>query len=282
MRRNVAVSIGLIALLLLSGCSGLDLSGSTETETTAGTSTHTTTGTDTMTPAQIEHPDGWNETGVADIMAAYESHYRALFAHDSFTRNVSMQYLYPNQTVESTGAYDLSASTYYRHERGTLNGSRSIARAWYQTDNQLYIANLTGRPSYNSSDSNSFESSVAFFTNTPIGQSGPIYYTISSVHFSGSERIVRDGETMFKFEATAIDANDTTHFIPPMVNDSTVDSFSMTTIVDGEGLIRSAEYDITYTTSAGKTHSRSGFIKFTGLNETNVAKPDWLAEAKAN
>ncbi|WP_390207442.1 DUF7537 family lipoprotein [Halocatena marina] len=72
-----------------------------------------------------------------------------------------------------------------------------------------------------------------------------------------------------------------TSMIPPMVSESTVENFTMTALVDSDGLVRSSTYEITYTTSEGETHSRTGSIRFNGADTTTVTEPAWVEEAQA-
>jgi hypothetical protein len=290
----------------LAGCSGVlpasdDLLGTetstigTETATLPSateTATHPsateTTATPTATTIQntdqksIEYPVGWNESGVEAPMKAYSQHYSALFSYDSFTRTENWTFFEPGQTLTSVGRVDQTTKQAHWTQTVTDSGAQILHQELYQKDHRLYITNRSQPPTYNSTNRYSFQTYTEFRVNKPLARSGPVLYALTNVRYGDAERITRNGETLFRYKSTTLRENNTIDMVPVSVFESTVNEFSMTTVVDSDGLIRSSTYSITYTTKQGKTYTRTGSIRFDGLNSTTVSEPAWVEEARAN
>jgi hypothetical protein len=291
----------------LAGCSGVlpasDDSPGTETptigtETTTHPSTTETTPTATATPTAtsiatpttiqntdqkaIEYPVGWNASGVEAPLKAYSQHYSALFSYDSFTRTENWTYFEPGQALILVGQVDRTTKQAHWNQTVIDSGTQIVHQELYQKGHTLYMTNRSQPPTYNSTNRYSFQTYTEFRVNKRLARSGPVMYALTNVRYDGAERITRNGETLFRYESTTLRENSTIDMVPVSVHESTVNEFSMTTVVDSDGLIRSSTYSITYTTKKGKTYTRTGSIRFDGLNSTTVTEPAWVEKARAN
>ncbi len=290
-RLKTVGSLCLVALVVLSGCAAFESGDSGTPAATSDTDapatgqsdeqTATQTQTPEPTPESIDHPTGWNESGIADGLEAYHAHYEALYTYNSFTRIERSPYLEPHQTLSSIGRYDQDAKLLDIAYNVTENGSTIMEQGEYQSEKQYYFMNGTDSRNYEHAERYSYDSYMKHRTNRPYARSGPVYYAVSDVYYDGAERIVRDGETMFEYQSNELQPNGTLSFVPPVLGETTAEEFSMTTIVDGDGMIRQIEYEITYTIAGRGTFTRTGSLEFTKLDDTTVNEPDWLDEAKA-
>lgn len=251
----------------------------TETTVTATPKATTIKNTDQKS---IEYPVGWNESGVENPLKAYSQHYSALFSYDSFTRTENWTYFKPGQALILVGRVDQTTKQAHWDQTVTDSGTQILHQELYQKGHKLYITNRSQPPTYNSTNRYSFQAYTEFRVNKPLAKSGPVMYALTNVRYGDAERITRNGETLFRYESTTLRENSTIDMVPVSVHESTVNEFSMTTVVDSDGLIRSSTYSITYTTKQGKTHTRTGSIRFDGLNSTTVTEPAWVGEARTN
>lgn len=299
--RKQLIAVLVVVLVGISGCSGLSPFGdsSTEPSPTATADTEstepaatTTVNTEPTEPAattqptspdsDIKHPSGWNETGVEDFPTAYNQHYNTLYSHDNFTRISNWTFLEPGQYLHRVARIDQSSKQQHWNTTVIDSGNQTLHEEQYQKDGMLYYTNRSNPPTYNTTSRYSFDTYMEFETNRRIGKSGPVYYTLWSSQYTDSERVVYDGETMFRYTSTQL-RNESLKldFLPPILDNMTVEEFNMTTIVDSDGMIRSSEYEITYTIEGGETHTRTGLLQFDG-GETTVTEPAWVEEAKAS
>lgn len=282
MNRRPLFILLVIIMMGVAGCSGMAPFGDDTDAETPTTAVETTTTTQLSTPKEISHPPGWNESGVEDFFEAYDQHYSALYTYDSFTRTKKWTYFDPGQTLTSVGRFDQSAEQLHWNTTVTDSGTQIRHSEQYQKGDELILSNRTGSPTYNTTNRYSFDTYMKFMTNKRLARSGPVTYALDSVQYTDSERVVHEGQTMFRYQSTELQNGSKIDVIPPMVSESTVDDFNMTTLVDSDGLIRSTEYEITYTTSEGETHTRTGMYRLNATDETGVEEPGWVEEAKAN
>lgn len=299
--RKQWIAVLVVLLVVISGCSGMDLSGdsstapsSTATVDTESTEPVTTTTQPTSPDPAVERPSGWNETGVEEFFTAYNQHYETLYSYDNFTRVSNWTFLEPGQYLHRVATIDQSSKQQHWNTTVIDSGEQVGHDEKYQKGTMLYLATLSNSPlynstngpdtpRYNSTDRYSFDTYMKFETNRRAAKGSPLQWALSSVQYTDSERVVYDGETMFRYQSTQLynESFDKLDFLPPMVENTTVEEFNMTTIVDSDGMIRSSEYEITYTTGGGKTHTRTGMVRF-DPGETTVTEPAWVAEAKAS
>lgn len=283
------MAVFVVLLVGVSGCSsvgpfgdGSTDPGSTATVDTESTEPAATTTQPTSPDPDVERPPGWNETGVENFPTAYDQQYETLYSHDSFTRVSNWTAFEPGQYLHRVAHIDQSSKQQHWNTTVIDSGEQTINEQQYQKDDMLYYTNRSDPPTYNSTDQYSFDTYMKFQTNRRIGKSGPVYYTLWNPQYTDSKRVVYDGETMFRYTSTQL-RNESLKlaFLPPILDDMTVEEFNMTTIVDSNGMIRSSEYEITYTIDAGETHTRTGLLKF-DVSETTVTEPAWVEEAKAS
>lgn len=295
MNRQSLLIILTIAMMAVAGCSGGPFASdsiTTTTSTDSGAKTVQTTTTaqsepKTQTrirtqskPKEIERPPGWNESGVADRLKAYNQHYSALYSYDSFTRTERWTYLEPGQTLTIVGKFNQSAKRLHRNITVTESGTQILHEEEYQEDSTLYVSNRFDPPTYNSTNRYSFDTYMKFRTNRRLAKSGPVQYMFNDVRYNGSERVTRDGKTLFRYYSSELLEQGKIDMIPSAVSETTVNNFTMTTLVDSDGFIRTSEYEITYTTGKGETYTRTGMIRFNGTNVTTVTEPGWVEAAR--
>lgn len=293
MNRQLVLVLLTIALMAVAGCSGgpsandapntetttLDTEATTQPVATTQTGTQTQSRTQTE-PKKIAYPPGWNESGVGDVLKAYEQHYSVLYSYDSFTRTERWTYLEPGQTLTVVGKVNQSAKRLHWNSTVTESGTPILREVQYQEDSTLYVSNRSDPPTYNSTNRYSFQTYMKFRTNKRLARSGPVMYALNTPQYSDSKRVTRGGETLFRYQATDLRESKQLNMLPPMVSESTVNNFTTTTLVDSDGFIRSSKYDITYTTGEGETHTRTGMIRFNGTDATTVTEPGWIEEAR--
>lgn len=289
--RRTFIAIFVVLLVGLAGCSGVNpfADSSTDPPSTAPPAPESTdrpgsTTTQPISPdPNVERPAGWNETGVSDAMKAYDQHYSSLYSYTNFTREENWTFLEPRQFLHSVARIDQSSKQQHWNTTVTDSGTQLYYQEEYQKGNMLYLTNRSDPPTYNSTDRYTFDTYMDFKMNRRLGKSGPVYYAVWSATYSESERVMYDGETMFRYRSTEL-RNQSIHkldFLPPIAGNMTVTEFNMTTIVDSDGLIRRGQYEITYTTEAGETYTRTGLIRF-DVGETTVSEPAWVEEAKSS
>lgn len=283
------MAVLVVVLVGISGCSGMDPFGgsTTDTESTATADTESTEPVATTTQPtspdpNVERPRGWNETGIEDVSMAYDQHYGTLYSHNNFTRVSNWTALEPGQYLHRVARIDQSSKQQHWNTTVIDSGNQTLHEEQYQKDDTLYYTNRSDPPTYDTTSRYSFDTYMKFETNRRIAKGGPVYYTLWSPQYTDSERVLYDGETMFRYTTTQL-RNESLKldFLPPIMDNMTVEEFNMTTIVDSDGMIRSSEYEVTYTIEEGETHTRTGMLQF-DVSETTVTEPAWLEEAKAN
>ena len=290
MDRRATLTSLVILSVVLAGCSGLFSSpdetterkatDAIRTETTPTTAIQTeTTSTTTSQPETDErnsYPPGYSASGIADPERAISRHTSALRAYESITvRMTTAGSFNPYGTPRSIITHiDIAEKRAYWQVHGTTPVGVRYTQAIHYTKNSAYIrANNTDTGvvyamnpySFTPSDFVVFEKSLR--------------RVLANANFGAAERITRNGETLFRYEAT--EATDLSVFLPPAVLRSDVVGFNASIVVDRDGLIRVLTYSTVYTTLNGSRQTVTTTYRVDNLNATTVKQPAWLKKAKA-
>ncbi|RRJ28061.1 DUF7537 family lipoprotein [Halocatena pleomorpha] len=244
--------LAVVLVVGLTGCSGLSPFGS-------GTA----------------YPDGYNESGITDPETAANQHSKALSEYDSYTykmnvsssKDVEMNFTIRIDEANKQSIADITAN---RKEQEV------IRMEMYQENNTTYEKTqmpLLGTI-YNTSEE-SFSSFQENQTNTT-----DMNGWFANASFEGAGTVTRNGETLYRYNATDVDNPETYTDLTQSATIDSVETFNATILVDKEGILRSLTFDIT-ATSFGKTQKMSSEIRITDIGSTAVNKPDWIETAKS-
>ncbi len=241
----------LVIVLGLAGCSGLSPFGS-----------------------DVSYPDGYNESGITDAETAANQHSEALSEHDNYTLEMNVT------GTEGTGETGFTFRVDEANEQATMNLSvegeeESMSIERYQDENTTY--EKTEMPTFGTVYDTTEEPAESFQGNlTNHTDMEPLFANGS---FEEAGTVTRDDETLLRYNATDIEDPDAFINTSEISNDS-IESFNSTVLVNEEGIVRSFEFDMTYTAD-GETEEASLMIRVTDIDSTTVKEPDWLEEAEA-
>ena len=250
MRRNALLLIAVGCLIALAGCTG-SLPGDTG-------------GADGPTQNDLTYPDGVSENGT-NVSALADGHAAALngssfsLAIDS-TQNSSMG----NQSFEMTAA--VSADRENVHANVTGGGQQT---SLYLTESQRYARMTSG----NNTVYDVRERSSSGMQLVPSSYSGAAYIeqlatqTGANFTLTGTREI--DGTPVVVLRADGSDIS----------NQTAIADYDATILVDEQGVIHS--FGVTAETEQnGETSTVSFSMNVTDVDDTTVAEPSWLDEAR--
>ena len=237
-RSTLAVSL-VVVLVLLSGCSAV-LDGGNGSGAGSGDATDAPDG-----PKGFEYADGFGPDGVTDGQQAVETHQSALKARGSYTGTHS----YDGRTSDGNTSVDVenrvdfeSQQGYQRYDVDSPEYS-GWTESYYEDDTQYRRSEIDGERSDVSVDEQNF-------TTAELTSTDPIRALLSNVSAYETSVEQRGGTTVTVYEASGTEGVDSFYG----VNESAdISAFSATLVVDSEGLVRSATYDITYTNEDRKS-----------------------------
>lgn len=240
----------LAVLVLLSGCSGF-------------------LGGQPGSPQEVDLADGVTADGVADGEQALESHEEAVRNLDSYTAAYSYDI--------SSGGNESVAEMEYRvnpdGERGyerffaESDGSEGTQGYYYTANRTYYQTTVDGEVARSGVANQSFPAGEL----TAAEAIQPLLTNATDYETSVGER---HGTTVVVYETDDI-GNATGLYDVGSPDD--VHEFSAQFAVDADGVVHTAEYDISYTAN-GEERSLAMSFEVSDIGATSVDRPDWTAE----
>jgi hypothetical protein len=280
--RSVPVIV-IVLMVGLTGCAGIAPFGES---TSTPESTTSQPEKKTTTADAISYPPGYAKSGITNPEKAAEQANAAPLEHDSFTLSMtaSVPVRNTNLTINVSGKIDVSDKRVYIVANGSAFGSDIIKNETYYADGTVYKQNQLAfsRTTYSISQG-SFQSYTGVNPSGKVsinGADSEIATQFKTANFSGAKQVTRNGETLFRYEASSVNNSDPFLFNDSLTNPS-VDEFNATLLVDQEGIIKSFGYSITYTPAGGTQRTLTVRYQTTDIGSTTIEKPDWLDEAKA-
>jgi len=264
MVRRSTVAVLLVILVLSSGCSAI-LGGNGN-----GNGAGNGDGNGASDPSTFDYADGYGPDGVVDGEAAVESHQSGVIDRGSYTGS----YTY---TIERT---DGSIVTEVKH-RVDFQAEEGFQRAEFDSQNAAGVVKIyrDSDTRYERSDINnqtSVQSSESSFDARNLTATDPVRPLLENVSEYETSIDERGGETVVVYEKT--DAEGIDSFLA--VEDSAdVNAFNATMAVDGDGVVRSARYEIVYTNEDGDQQTLTVEYELTAFGETSVDRPAWTDDA---
>lgn len=297
---RVHLSLAVVALLVLAGCTGGGAAPSTTVETTEETTTpesaqidevettESTTKDESATSANDSVSQNGNEAfeeNVSTVLAEMESqrNYSAggdLDANEAIRRHVLALGDVENVTIRTTSRVEGPNRTFYsdtvtkaseNRELYRTNGSILETMVRYTEGNQSYLKTVhdnethyarLGKP--NASEEAGQNVSIALITSEFRGIWFAPYEKVGTV--------TRNGTTLTRYEATGPG-----YYAEQTVGNQTVASFSATVLVDEDGLVRYFREEIVYERDGNRmTDVRT--VRYVDVNATDVSRPHWLDE----
>ncbi|WP_049899832.1 DUF7537 family lipoprotein [Halococcus agarilyticus] len=266
--RRLAAVVGLVSLVLLAGCSGTGFDTGTETPAT-------------VTPAPVptddplsDPPDGLSEDGITDSFALADAHADAL-ANTSFTvrRNHTLVASNGTRLVDTSSVQRIRADHSRWMVERSYNGTYAqFARrpvtdvdSWFNGSHGLY--RLQG------------QNGTEYFVFPITGASGPVgrqqlisYYTLTE------STAVSTANGRIRLEMNV--RPETNRPISPLRVNVTERTVALTLTETGRVERYRVEYTGRLRSDPNTTVEGVRVVRFRGLDETTVERPDWIATAR--
>jgi len=277
MRQSLLV-LAVAAMLVLAGCSG---TGGSDPEASAGEAPGATETPADQPEATISDPTELSGVSEDDVNATalFVSHARTLANESSYATSDTYR-------IEERGSDNESVTT------KRLRSSRSQQRSLYAIDRRSAVGEGTrtdNRTTYwlvedgSATVYNRYESdgSVSYETDDDPYRNFTTFYRQSSVYdqttllfnfeLSYDGTVDRDGRTLFRFTADSFAEGSS------FVGNAT--DPSATVLVDGNGIVRSAEWNVDVTRD-GRSVTITYSYQVDDVGDTSVEEPDWLDDAR--
>lgn len=249
--------ISVVAVVLLAGCSGLVGNGGNGTPAPES-------------PSEFEYADGFSSEGITDGQAAVASYDTAVQAQGNYTG--SYQYTVDGEDGETvvSGEYrvdfeDEQALRIVEVNAPSANGTSES----YYGDGQQY-----NRSSYNGRYG-TVSASNRTFPETELTASEAIEPFLRNASDYETTLEQRNNESVVVYETTDVD--NAGSFLG-VDSDGNVTAFDARFAVDSDGLIHTAEYELTYLID-GTERTVDMTFEVSSLSETTVERPSWVDEA---
>jgi hypothetical protein len=251
--------------------------GPTTAQTATGTRAGTTTGNGTA--ANGSFPPGYAASGITNPERAVAQSSAALHTHDSFTLAASIPTTRPSATISIETQVNRTGKREYQTVNATLSGRQVLAQESYQNGTTRYTVSFPVM--FNNSTRQYNVTTQPFASNATNTTDGLLSGWLSNATFGRAERVTRNGTTLLRYEATGV--RNAGPFLSTYASayNASVSEFDATLLVDREGIIRSFNYSVTYTTSRGQQYTTTGMVRISDIGTTTVEEPAWLDEAKA-
>jgi osmotically-inducible protein OsmY len=249
--------ISVVAVVLLAGCSGLVGNGGNGTPAPES-------------PSEFEYADGFSSDGITDGQAAVESYDTAVRAQGNYTG--SYQYTVDGEDGETvvSGEYrvDFEDEQALRIVEVNATSANGTSESYYG-DGQQY-----NRSSYNGQYGD-VSSSNRTFPGADLTASEAIEPFLLNASAYETTLEQRDGESVVVYETT--DLGNAGSFLG-VDSAENVTAFDAQFVVDGDGLIHTAGYELTYIAD-GNERTVDMTFEVTSIGETTVERPSWADEA---
>ena len=254
MARRSTVAVALVVVLaLLAGCSAVLDGGN---------------GVGEGDPSSFDYADGYGPDGVTDGQAAVRSHQSGVVDRGSYTGS----YTYTYDTDEGTTDFEVEHRLDFEAEQGlqradvTSPDQEAVITIYRDSDTRYRRSEFNNQTSVNTAN-DSFDATNLTATD-PVR---PLLVNASAYESSTAER---NGDAVVVYETNETDGVEAFD-----VNVSaTLTDFSATVAVDGDGVVRSASYEVSYEVD-GDDRELSVEYELSGFGETAVERPAWVEDA---
>ena len=259
MRRPLAATVALTALLLLAGCTGgTPLGGSGSADGHA------------VSLASVQYPAGVTNESV-DAKTVSQGHEAAL-ANRSLTFHLQL-----NQTVGGNSRSGIivekttgDGSPMWTRARMPGASGIPVERVVYQRgDKRFERTTVNGNTSYRVTTR---PPSFGIGAPSPSG-SRLVNQTLSIAQFTPTRAESVNGTTLVVLTASKSDVSDAVN--------GNVSRFDASMTIDQEGVVHSFQYNVTMN-QGGQRMSVSESARLTNIGSTTVPRPNWLDEANAS
>lgn len=266
------VAVALVVVVLLAGCSGLGGDGSADG--TPGGETVTPAGTPTPGAGEtFEYPDGFGPEGVTDAETAVATHNAAVQERGSYDG----EYAYVVESEEGVTDVDIAIRADFgserAYERVDVEGPNGNAttETYYESEQVYARSEFDGEGGSPTVENQTFPSDEV----TAVGAVEPLLQNASDYEATLEQR---GGEEVVVYETT--DAGNLQEFLE--VDDpENVTDFRATFVLASDGVVESAEYDVTYIVD-GEERRVTLTYELSGFGETTVDRPTWADDAEGS
>lgn len=262
-RSTLAVSL-VVVLTLLSGCSAvLDDGGNGNGNVSDGN------GDSTSDPAEFEYAEGYDESGISDGEAAVESHQSSLIDRGSYTGG----YTYTVEDDSGETVVDVENRVDFEGEQGYQRADVEAPRGSSVVETYRNSTTRVTRSEFN--NQSSVRAEERGFSAENLTASDPIRPLLLNVSEYDSTVEERDGTPVVVYESSGAEDIDSFYGINESAN---ISAFSGEYVVDSDGVVRSANYEVTYTLD---DQERVVTVEYSlsEFGSTSVERPEWIAEA---
>jgi hypothetical protein len=253
--------VAVVACVLLAGCSGLVGNG-------GGDGTPEPEGTPAPEdPSEFDYADGFGSDGITDGQQAVESYDSAIQSQGNYTGEY--QYTIDTQDGETLVEGDYRVDFENEQALRTVaveTDSTNATSETYYGDGEQY-----NRSSYNGQYGDVASSNRTFPASELTASEAIEPFLLNASQYDASVE-QRDSETVVVYESSDIAGAGSFLGVDSAEN---VSSFNASFVVDSEGLIHTAEYEITYTVDGNERTVDMSF-ELSSHGETSVERPSWV------
>ena len=259
MVRRTPLAVALVVVLaLLSGCSAV-LDGGNGVGNGAGEGD----------PSTFDYADGYGPDGVTDGQAAVRSHQSGVVDRGSYTGS----YTYTFDTEEGETDFEVEHRVDFEAEEGlqradvTYPDQEAVITIYRDSDTRYRRSEFNNQTSVNTAN-DSFDARNL----TAIDPVRPLLVNVSAYDSSTDER---NGDAVVVYETNGTDGIDA---VPDINESATITDFAATVAVDGDGVVRSASYEVSYEVDDDE-RELSVEYELSDFGETAVERPAWVEDA---
>lgn len=261
-RSTLAVSV--VVVVLLAGCSGLaGDSGGDGTPEPEGTPVP-------EDPSEFDYADGFGPDGITDDQQAVDSYDTAVQSQGSYTGD----YDYTIDTQDGETLVEGNYRVDFENEQALRTVAVETADANGTSESYFGDGQQYNRSSYNGQYGDVASSNQTFPASELTASEAIEPFLLNASQYDASVE-QRDGETVVVYESSDIEGAGSFLGVDSAEN---VSSFDASFVVDSEGLIHAAEYEITYTVDGNERTVDMSF-ELSSLGETTVERPSWVDNA---
>lgn len=260
---RATLTVVLAAFVLLSGCSGLIGGGN-------GAPSGTPTDELPDDPEEFDYASGFGADGVTDGETALETYNDAVQAQGSYTGEYGYVVRTPNGTTDVDVEYRVDFESEQAYQKAVVESPEVNATldTYYENDTRYSWAKYQGERGNVGVENETFppEQLTASEAIQPL--------LLNATDYEATvER--QNGQQVVVYETNEIgNANGVLGVNDP----DSISNFEATFVVDSEGLIHSASYQLEFVTG-GEERSATMEFELTELGETTVERPDWADQA---
>ena len=255
MARRSTVAVALVVVLaLLAGCSAVLDGGN---------------GAGEGDPSTFDYAEGYGPDGVTDGQAAVRSHQSGVVDRGSYTGS----YTYTYDTDEGTRDFEVENRVDFEAEQGlqradvTYPDQEAVITIYRDSDTRYRRSEFDNQTSVNTANDS--------FDATNLTATDPVRPLLVNVSGYDSSTDERNGDAVVVYETNGTDGVDA---LPDINESATITDFSATVAVDGDGVVRSASYEVSYEVD-GDERELSVEYELSGFGETAVERPAWVEDA---